>query len=78
MADDEIKNEAIRQLLDLVFSLAGTVGALLLAQWFANPDSYRTFKMQAALSAKRTAQRRAEWWQRKADIAATIYNREKL
>lgn len=71
------KRETTRQTIILVFSLAGVLGTLYIAQRFSEPDAFRTAKMQLALKAKRVAQHRADWWQDKADKAATVYNREK-
>lgn len=82
MSDNETiasvaKTETTRQTVILVFSLAGTVGAIYLMNKFTEPDAFRMLKMTAALRAKHLAQRQADWWQRQADKAATVYNRER-
>lgn len=75
---DVAKRESTKQSVILVFSLAGTLGTLYIIQRFSEPDSFRTLKMLLALKAKRIAQAQADWWQDKADKAASAYNREKL
>lgn len=69
--------ETTRQLIILVFSLAGTALTLILLRELSDPDKIRTWKLRTALYAKRKAQKYADFWQGLADTAATIYNREK-
>jgi hypothetical protein len=75
---DVTKKETARQTVILVFSLAGTVAMVWVMQKVSNPDSFRTAKMYGALTVKRFAESRSQWWADKAAWAATIYNSERL
>jgi hypothetical protein len=71
------RDEAKRQTIILIFTLAGTVGTLYLVAYFSDPDALRSLRMRLALRAKRLAQWQVDKWQSIADQAATIYNRER-
>jgi hypothetical protein len=72
---DIVKQEATREAVKLLFSLLGSIGAVLLVKYLVdNPDGIRTAKMWLALGTKRTAQTQVDFWQNVADKAATIYN----
>jgi hypothetical protein len=74
---DVIKVETSRQTIILLFSVAGSVAAVLVMRAISGPDVIRTLKMRWALRAKRLAEKQVEWWERKRDAAATAYNRER-
>lgn len=75
---DIVKQEATREAIKLLFSLIGSVGAVLLVKYLVdNPDGIRTAKMWLALATKRTAQTQVDFWQNIADKAATVYNAER-
>lgn len=75
---ETVKDEAARQTIILVFSLAGTIATCYVLYMFAQPDAFKTLKMRAALALKHLAQRQTDWWQTVADNAATAYQRERL
>ena len=72
-----VGDETKRQVVILLFGAVGTIVTVGLVYKFSNPDAMKTLKMRAALWAKRTAQSQADKWQEYADMAATMYNREK-
>lgn len=71
---DVVKEESARQTVVLVFTLVGLVATTAV---LASVSDWRTMKMASALVAKRVCQHEAERWQRWADNAATLYNKEK-
>lgn len=69
--------ETKRQTVILVFSTIGTLVTVYLIYEFSKPDAFKTLKMKMALQLKRFSQSQVDWWQRQADNAATMYNRER-
>jgi hypothetical protein len=72
-----VKDETQRQVVILVFSTIGTLVTIYLIYEFAKPDAFKTLKMRLALWAKRFSQGQVDWWQQRADDAATLYNKER-
>lgn len=72
-----VKDEAQRQIVILIFSAIGTVVTIYLIYEFSKPDAFKELKMRWALKFKRIAQSQVDWWQARADDAATMYNKEK-
>ena len=75
---EPVKEETKRQLVILGFSIVGTVITVYIVYQLSRPDAFKTLKMRLALTAKRLAQSQVDWWQKRADDAATLYNQEKL
>jgi len=68
--------ETKRQVIILVFSAVGTVVTVYLVYKFSRPDSFRELRMRTALRVKHFAQKQADYWQKIADDAATMYHKE--
>lgn len=79
MADvsEVAKEEMTRQMVILVFSIAGVCATVWVMQGLSDPDTFRTVRMGTALAAKRKFQEWSDRMQEWADKAATAYNREK-
>lgn len=77
-ARDVARTETTRQLIILVFSVAGAVASVAAVRHFSDPDLGRYYKMLFALRVKRFADRQSDFWDRLAIRAATLYNAEKL
>lgn len=71
---DIAEKETARQAIIFLFTIAGTIGTMWAVHKFSDPDSFMFAKKRTALSVKRFAQRRVDWWQRIADKAATVYH----
>lgn len=73
-----LKDESTRQAVILVFGVVGAVVTVYAIRYAQDESLQRETKMRTALKVKRYAQKRADYWQKLADEAATEYNREKL
>lgn len=71
------KQEATRQAVILIFSIASVAATVWIMQSLSDPDVFRTVRMGVALWIKRAAQKEADRFQTLADKAATAYNRDK-
>lgn len=75
---DVVKHESAKQMVILVFGIAGTVSAVYLERKLRDTDTVKLWKMWSALTVKRWADRWSERFARLASHMATVYNGEKL
>jgi hypothetical protein len=70
---DIAANEAARQAVILVFSIAGILVMVAAQRAAADPDFYRGLRMRAAKTAERVSARLAAWAWRRAERARRAY-----
>ena len=75
---DVAKVEITRQLIVLVFSIAGTVATIYVARKLQDRDTMSLLKMWSALRVKQWADKQADRFGRLALYMGTVYNGEKL
>lgn len=73
-----VKVETTRQIIILVFSIAGTVATIYVARQLQDPDRLSILKMWGALTVKRWADKQADRFNRLAMYMGNVYNGEKL
>ena len=71
------KEETTRQAIIVTFTVLGTVGIAYFMRKVDEPNIEQHTKMIVALAVKRFANKNVDFWQRVADKAATVYNRER-
>jgi hypothetical protein len=72
-----VKEETAKQAIILAFSIVAVAATAWVMQELSDPDVFKTLRMKMALEAKHYWQERADKFQKRADDAATAYNKEK-
>ena len=76
-AADVARTEAARQLIILVFGIAGALAFVWVQRSAANPDAARSGRMRLAKSAERGWARLAAWSWEKAEAARVAYEKDR-
>ena len=73
---DAARAEAARQLVILVFGIAGAVALVWLQRTVAQPDAARSARMRVAKASERCHARLAKWAWSRAEAARVAYEKD--